>query len=501
MRDTQTIGLRSTDRRSVLRNASRRIFHPLIGSLGIWVLGCFSIASAAEQPDSPPLDEVAQKASVDGKYRHLLHKVHAPGDKAQYSGQELHDYGWWTGESYGDGTNLQHGYWVWIEPHWYIFSECGEHPLHFAAQHGHLAAVERILQRDKSLVLSKDEHNRTPLEVAVYSHQLGVASVLVEHGDAKNFSIADGNSTFLHWTAEHGFHKAAQKLVDAGADLSRKDADGRTPLQAAVFNNQLAVADVLVSEATVEDLPVPEGASPLHWAIENGMIRTVAELIAAGNDVNEADDDGQSPLHVAAYEGNAPITKLLIEHKADVNARGPSGQTPLHAAAEVGDTAVAALLLVAGAEASPADNSSYTPLHAAAWNNHPETAMLLLHLKAQVDARTDDAETPLHKAAWRGHEKVALILLTHGADRNAKDNFDLTPLDKANSDIERMTPKQAVAKWLAGERRYFCDGVSLRHGGSTTASSLSGNLRELQKRWPRLLPITGYFCAQLLPAG
>jgi ankyrin repeat protein len=309
-----------------------------IGYLGTSIIGCFLLTALcpAEEKMTATADEAAQRAAIGGKYRVLLHKIHAPGDTGKYSGEDLHDYGWWAGESYAGQNNLQFGYWVWVDPHWYVFSEC-----------------------------------------------------------------------------------------------------------------HLLVADALVSEETVGELPVPEGASPLHWAVENGMIRTVAELIAAKNDVNATDDDGQTALHIAAYNGHAPITKLLIEHDADVNARGPSGQTPLHAAAEVGSTTVAALLLAAKADAAPADNSNYTPLHAAAWNNHPQTAMLLLHHDAPVDARTDDAETPLHKAAWRGHVKVALVLLSHGADRHAKDNFDLTPLDKANSDIERLTHKQPVAKLLA----------------------------------------------------
>ena len=344
-------------------------------------------AFAEETTDAQNDDAAEKRAQVDGKYRILLHKIHAPGDKGNYGEGDFHDYGWWTGETYAGQDNLQHGYWVWVDPHWYVFAECSEHPVHFAVQGGHTAAVERLLKTEKSLAGVKDDQGRAPLQLAIEAEQLTIVQLLMPHVEVRNFQLANG-STFLHWAAAHGFTETVQKLLAAGADTAQVDADGRTAWEVAIAANQLLVADAMVSEENIEELPMPEGASPLHWAAENGMIRTIAELIAAGKDINATDDDGQTALHIAAYNSDAPITKLLLEHKADANAVGPSGQTPLHAAAEVGATAVAALLLAAKAEASVADNSKYTPLHASAWNNHPQTAMLLLHPGANTFAQS-----------------------------------------------------------------------------------------------------------------
>ena len=41
------------------------------------------------------------------------------------------------------------------------------------------------------------------------------------------------NQTALHGAAEHGFDKFVQFLVDHGADLNAKDANGRTALEVA----------------------------------------------------------------------------------------------------------------------------------------------------------------------------------------------------------------------------------------------------------------------------
>jgi hypothetical protein len=60
------------------------------------------------------------RASVQGKYSKLLRRISVPEDKGQ---GEFVDYGKYSPGSYGGYDNLPAGYWVYVYPHWYIWSE------------------------------------------------------------------------------------------------------------------------------------------------------------------------------------------------------------------------------------------------------------------------------------------------------------------------------------------------------------------------------------------
>ena len=60
-------------------------------------------------------------ASVDRKYRHLLHVIHAPADQNVYTGQK--DFGFWNGHTYATQENLKPGHWVYLYPRWYIWRD------------------------------------------------------------------------------------------------------------------------------------------------------------------------------------------------------------------------------------------------------------------------------------------------------------------------------------------------------------------------------------------
>lgn len=71
-----------------------------------------------------PLTAAAYKApeaaSVDGKYSELIQVLNCPADGAQYG--NFKDYGHWNGGPWC-GQQGKAGYWVWVKPNWYIWSQ------------------------------------------------------------------------------------------------------------------------------------------------------------------------------------------------------------------------------------------------------------------------------------------------------------------------------------------------------------------------------------------
>src|SRR5215510_14270708 len=93
----------------------------------------------------------------------------------------------------------------------------------------------------------------------------------------------------------------------------------------------------------------PDGSTPLQYAVYNGDVAEVRRLLKAGADVNTANNYGASPMTLAAEVANTDMLKLLLEVGANADSPNPEGQTALMAVARTGNVAAAQLLLSHGA--------------------------------------------------------------------------------------------------------------------------------------------------------
>ncbi|QOV89933.1 hypothetical protein [Humisphaera borealis] len=55
------------------------------------------------------------------RYKELLRKIEVAKDQATYG--DFYDFGYYTGTSYMEHTDLPPGYWVYVAPHWLIYRE------------------------------------------------------------------------------------------------------------------------------------------------------------------------------------------------------------------------------------------------------------------------------------------------------------------------------------------------------------------------------------------
>jgi len=127
----------------------------------------------------------------------------------------------------------------------------------------------------------------------------------------------------------------AELLISAGADVSAKMHDGRTPLHLAVQNNHEDVVRVLLDHRVDVNAKSSSGIVPLHY-VKNTNIAQL--LLDAQAQVNVQDQNGWTPLHWVAVERYKDVAALLIQHggqpvsdlgAAPANARDPN--TPVTA--------------------------------------------------------------------------------------------------------------------------------------------------------------------------
>jgi ankyrin repeat protein len=191
-----------------------------------------------------------------------------------------------------------------------------------------------------------------------------------------------------------------------------------------------------------------DGSTPLQWAVYNGDLPAVMRLLRAGADISVANNYGVTAMTLAAEVGNTEMLKVLVEAGADVDSPNPEGQTALLAVARTGIVDAAQVLLKAGANVNAREKwGGQTALMWASARRHPEMMQLLIASGADVNARSIDRNyqrhiqaegrpksldsgglTPLLYAVRENCMACVNVLLENKADINLPDPDGVSPL-------------------------------------------------------------------------
>ena len=138
-----------------------------------------------------------------------------------------------------------------------------------------------------------------------------------------------------------------------------------------------------------------DGSTPLQWAVYNGDVAEVKRLLRAGADVSLANNYGATPMSLAAEVGNTEMLKVLLEAGANADSPNPDGQTALLAVARTGNVEAAQLLLDHGATVDAQEKlGGQTALMWASARRHPEMMQLLISKGADVNAALHRSRLP-----------------------------------------------------------------------------------------------------------
>ena len=174
-----------------------------------------------------------------------------------------------------------------------------------------------------------------------------------KHAPIKSAKNAPGklNSALLQ-AAEDDDATQAALLLKRHASPNAAFGDGTTPLHWAAYNDDLALAKLLLaSGATADPRTRLRSLTPLHMAAESSDGALLETLLKAGAAVDATNDSGTTPLMIAAASGSTAAVNALLAHGADVNAREKTyGQTALFFAAGRNRADVVRLLLKKGAD-------------------------------------------------------------------------------------------------------------------------------------------------------
>ena len=212
---------------------------------------------------------------------------------------------------------------------------------------------------------------------------------------------------------------AVKQLLDAGADVDTRRADGATALLWAAHWDDRETVRLLLDAGADVNAADDYGVTPLMRASENASAATVDMLLASGANPNAAQASGLTALMVAARTGSIEVVRALLAHGADVNAATTeTAATALMWAVAAPHRIIVERLLEGGADVGVSTTKGMTPLLTAAQHGDIETARLLISAGADLNRPGADGTYPLPFAIVDGHAEFALFLIAQGADPN-----------------------------------------------------------------------------------
>ena len=222
--------------------------------------------------------------------------------------------------------------------------------MHIAGRFGDLATLE-FLHRHGAVVNGIPGGAPPLVYVLLWGETSAGPAWMLERGADANLSWGDLDEAPLHVAARRWDLAMVERLVQHGADVSRRRADGATPHTLASTHGNQASADWLLAHGASDELsPLDrfvaacargdrrsaeamlvnrpslrqelgsEQHLTLHRAADSGHLEVLETMLACGFDPRARDKEGVTALHRAAMGGHLEAVRALLRHGADVAA-------------------------------------------------------------------------------------------------------------------------------------------------------------------------------------
>ncbi len=183
----------------------------------------------------------------------------------------------------------------------------GDSPLHQAASHGNLTAVQRLL--DGGADANAAGRDTTPLGAAASRGHVEVVALLLSRGADASRSVA------------------GSRLGGDGAPLAMAFLQGRSDATRDRETRRVEVATLLLDHGGRIDTRDQKGTTVFHMVAMQGNLAAVELFVSRRLPLDPVDATGLTPLHLAVSEGHISVATELLENGANVNARAGNGMT------------------------------------------------------------------------------------------------------------------------------------------------------------------------------
>jgi ankyrin repeat protein len=199
----------------------------------------------------------------------------------------------------------------------------GDTPLHIAAAMERSDLVTLLLSWGAS-IHAKNSLGRTPFQTALATSPRMVSTMLTK--DRLAIPDDDGRSP-LHIALVSDAPTGMLKIIlDQGGRLNSIDAEGRTPLRAAVDLNNWDAAKILADAGSDPFAPAEDGKTPAGIVLTKGA--EPIKAVFSGRGIGAKDSSGNTILHYAAQVCGPELIALLIDLGANKNVKNIAAESP-----------------------------------------------------------------------------------------------------------------------------------------------------------------------------
>lgn len=241
--------------------------------------------------------------------------------------------------------------------------EGGESPLTLAAQEGHEAVVQALVQHGAD-VNRLDKKGRGALHLATQLNDLETVDILLKHkANPRRYDDYNG-TTPLHIACERGYSQIVEKLLDSGADSNENE---RTfpPIIYAVLYKHPECVKVLLNHGAKTNVTDARGNTALHIAVTNKDVEIVKMLLEYDADPYAKTRDDDTLVCLASLTDSPSVLQALIQHDCDTDDHRTDEPPALVAAVVRGNIEVVDLLIAANANVNINDKRKQSVLQIA----------------------------------------------------------------------------------------------------------------------------------------
>ncbi len=190
-----------------------------------------------------------------------------------------------------------------------------------AAMFGNTKCMKKLIEAGANVNVLNAQ-NKSPLYMAAHGVWGGdgkTMRTLLENGSKLDPNSKDEISPLeisQDFDPREGNRDIIKVLVRAGADLTRRDLDGNTPLMNAVRNENPEVVRLMIQHGANIHAQNKNGNTALHMAADGGCSPEIFKtLLEAGAKLTRNNKKGRTPVQLAERTGCRPTLRLLETYR------------------------------------------------------------------------------------------------------------------------------------------------------------------------------------------